>query len=221
MEQLQTTQRTQLNRAKQRACFDKAVLLNIIDEALVGHVAFVQKGEAVVIPTLVWQAHNHLYIHGSNGSRMLKHASDGQTVSIAMTLLDGIVLARSAFHHSANFRSAVVFGKPEVISDREEKKVLLDTFIDRLQPGRSVQIRTSSQQELDATTILAIPLEEASIKIRQGGPIDDEEDLSIPVWAGEIPFIRALQEPLPCKQLNTTIHTPDISASSLQLGTSK
>lgn len=179
--------RTRVRRLPARGNYDRAVIDAILDEALTCHVGLVKDGAPVVIPTIHWRAGDELFIHGSAASRMLEHAGAGAELCVTVTLLDGIVLARSAFHHSLNYRSVVVFGHARLVTDREQKLAALTQLVNRFSPGRAERVRAPNAQELKATSVLALPLSEASAKVRTGGPIDDEEDLSLPVWAGVIP----------------------------------
>ena len=199
MKPLETTPKTQIKRAPKRAIDDREKLYKIIDSTLICHVAFRWQAETFVIPTLGWRMQDRFYIHGSNGSRMLKALSDGQTAAVSLAQLDGLVLARSAFHHSANYRSAVLFGPFQPV-EGEEKTASLDHFINHLSPGRAQECRPANQNEMRATTVLAMDIEEASAKCRTGGPNDDIADLSWPVWAGEIPYRNAQEDAIPCPQ---------------------
>jgi len=181
------TVRTRVRRVAHRGHYDRTTLHAILDEAYVCHVAFADELGVHCIPTACWREGDHLYIHGSNGSRMLKLAGSGAQVCVTVTHIDGLVLARSAFNHSMNYRSAVIYGAFEVVPDAQ-KPVVLDTFMDVLAPGRSQQVRPGNAKELAATTVLRIPLDEAACKIRTGGPKDDAEDLDLPVWAGVLPM---------------------------------
>ncbi|WP_426395642.1 pyridoxamine 5'-phosphate oxidase family protein [Ralstonia sp. R-29] len=182
-----STDRTRVRRVAHRAHYDRTTLHAILDEAYVCHIAFADEHGVHCIPTACWREGNHLYIHGSNGSRMLKLAASGAQVCVTVTHLDGLVLARSAFNHSMNYRSAVIYGAFEVVPD-EQKPAVLDAFMEVLAPGRSRQARPGNAKELAATTVLRIPLDEAACKVRVGGPKDDAEDLDLPVWAGVLPM---------------------------------
>lgn len=182
-----STDRTRVRRVAHRAHYDRTTLHAILDEAYVCHIAFADEHGVHCIPTACWREGNHLYIHGSNGSRMLKLAASGARVCVTVTHLDGLVLARSAFNHSMNYRSAVIYGAFEVVPD-EQKPAVLDAFMEVLAPGRSRQARPGNAKELAATTVLRIPLDEAACKVRVGGPKDDAEDLDLPVWAGVLPM---------------------------------
>ncbi|SMF98753.1 Pyridoxamine 5'-phosphate oxidase [Burkholderia singularis] len=187
--------RTRVRREAHRAHYDRASLDAILDDAYVCHVAFADASGIHCIPTACWRERDHLYIHGSNGSRMLKLAATGAQVCVTVTHLDGIVLARSAFNHSMNYRSAVIYGAFEVVPDAR-KAAALDVFVERIAPGRSRDARPGDANELAATTILRIALDEAVAKIRTGGPNDDEADLNRPVWAGVLPLKVARFAPL-------------------------
>ena len=187
MAKLGETERTRIRRAPTRAVKETAALYDIIDEDYMCHVGFVVVGSPVVIPTLGWRVDDEVYFHGSRGSRMLKAFKDGGGACLTFSLLDGLVMARSAFHHSANYRSAVIFGKPELVEDSQTKLDALEVFMDNIAPGRWDKLRETNSQELEATDVLKLPLDEASVKIRTGDPIDDEEDMNHPVWAGVIP----------------------------------
>ncbi|OJA47304.1 pyridoxamine 5'-phosphate oxidase family protein [Burkholderia ubonensis] len=187
--------RTRIRRIAKLGRYDRATLHAIVDAAYVCHVAFADEHGVHCIPTACWRDGDHLYIHGSNGSRMLKLATDGAQVCVTITHLDGLVLARSAFEHSMNYRSAVIYGAFDAV-EGEAKAAALDTFLERLAPGRSREVRPGNANELAATTVLRIPLEEAACKVRSGGPEDGEDDLSLPVWAGVLPLALQPQAPV-------------------------
>lgn len=181
------TDRTRVNRVARRGQYDAATLHAILDAAYVCHMAFADEHGVHCIPTACWREGDHLYVHGSNGSRMLKLAASGAQVCVTVTHIDGLVLARSAFNHSMNYRSVVIYGAFEVVPDAQ-KPATLDAFMETLAPGRSKEARPGNAKELAATTVLRIPLDEAACKIRTGGPKDDVEDLVLPVWAGVLPM---------------------------------
>ncbi|KVN91690.1 hypothetical protein WJ70_15715 [Burkholderia ubonensis] len=187
--------RTRIRRIAKLGRYDRATLHAIVDAAYVCHVAFADEHGVHCIPTACWRDGDHLYIHGSNGSRMLKLATDGAQVCVTITHLDGLVLARSAFEHSMNYRSAVIYGAFDAV-EGEAKAAALDTFLERLARGRSLEVRPGDANELAATTVLRIPLEEAACKVRSGGPEDGEDDLSLPVWAGVLPLALQPQAPV-------------------------
>ena len=182
------TARTQVKRLPKRAAYDRDTVFKILDEAFVCHVGFVREGQPFVIPTNFGRSGETIYLHGSAASRMLRTLSEGVPVCVTVTLADGLVLARSAFHHSVNYRSVVVLGTARLVEDPSEKMEALRLFTEHIMKGRWEEIRWPTEQELKATTVLALPLEEVSAKVRTGGPIDDEEDYSLPVWAGVLPL---------------------------------
>ena len=179
--------RTRVRRLPERAHYDAATVAAIVDAAMVCTVAFQIDGEVHAIPTIHWREGEHLYIHGAKASRMLKALTEG-TACVTIALADGLVLARSAMHHSMNYRSVVVYGRFEPVTERAHKLASLRTFIDGLYPGRWDTLRQISDKELAATTLLRIPLDEASAKVRDWGVKDDAQDLDWPVWAGVIPL---------------------------------
>jgi uncharacterized protein len=179
--------RTRVRRIAQRADYDPATLHAILDAAYVCHVAFADAHGVHCIPTACWREGDHLYIHGSNGSRMLKLAAEGAQVCVTVTHIDGLVLARSAFNHSMNYRSAMIYGAFEVVAD-DHKRAALDAFMEHIAPGRVHEAREGNRNELAATTVLRLPLDEAVAKVRAHGVTDDEEDLDRAVWAGVLPM---------------------------------
>jgi nitroimidazol reductase NimA-like FMN-containing flavoprotein (pyridoxamine 5'-phosphate oxidase superfamily) len=181
------TPRTQVRRIAERGCYDRSVIDGIIDQAWHCHVAFSAAGSVHCIPTACWREQGHLYIHGSNGSRLLKALGDGAQACVCITHLDGLVLARSAFDHSMNYRSVVIYGQFERVAD-DAKLLSLLQFMRRIDGAREHEARAPSQNELAATTVLRISTSEAAAKIRAGGPKDDEADLALPVWAGVLPL---------------------------------
>jgi nitroimidazol reductase NimA-like FMN-containing flavoprotein (pyridoxamine 5'-phosphate oxidase superfamily) len=179
------TQRTKLRRKPSRGSHERATIEAIFDQALVSHLGFLDAGSPVVIPTLHARVGSHIYLHGSAASRALRE-SNGAEVCLTATLVDGLVLARAVMHHSANYRSAMLFGAAEWIEDKAEKLTALETLVEKLVPGRWGDARVPTEKELRATGLLRIPLEEASAKLRSGPPTDDEADLELPVWAGVV-----------------------------------
>jgi len=194
---LEPTPHTTLRRLPQRGQFDFATVAAILDEALLAHVGFVADGQPFVIPTLYARVGRTLYVHGSAASRMLRTLAAGVPVCVTVSLLDGLVLARSAFHHSANYRSVVVLGTVCTVDDLDERLLALRAISEHVLPGRWDEVREPSDKELKATSVLALPIEEASAKVRGGPPIDDDEDLSWPVWAGVVPLTLAHGTPEP------------------------
>jgi uncharacterized protein len=187
-ESLAVTERTRVRRLPQRATHDRAVIHAILDAGLVCHVGIVEDGRPVVIPTGYVRVDDTLVLHGSSRSRTLMAAAAGTDLCCTVTLLDGLVLARSAFHHSLNYRSVVAFGRAHIVEDDDARLAALRAFTERLYPGRWDAVRAPSAQELKATLVVALPLTEAVAKVREGGPIDDEDDYALPVWAGVVPL---------------------------------
>jgi nitroimidazol reductase NimA-like FMN-containing flavoprotein (pyridoxamine 5'-phosphate oxidase superfamily) len=181
------TARTQVRRVAERGCYDRNVIDQIIDQAWHCHVAFSAAGSVHCIPTACWRELDHLYIHGSNGSRLLKALGDGAQACVCITHLDGLVLARSAFHHSMNYRSVVIYGQFERVPE-DAKPLALQQFMRRIDVDRELEARAPDPTELAATTILRISTAEAAAKTRSGGPKDDEADLKLPVWGGVLPM---------------------------------
>ena len=195
------TARTQVHRLPKRGVYDKAEVYGILDEAFVCHVGFVVDGQPYVIPTGFGRDGDQIYLHGSSASRMLRTLDGGVDVCVTVTLVDGLVLARSVFHHSMNYRSVVVLGRARLLTGREEKMHGLACVTNHIVPGRWEEARLPTDQELKATSVLVLPLDEVSAKVRTGGPIDDEEDYELPVWAGVVPFVRTVGDPLPDERL--------------------
>jgi uncharacterized protein len=179
--------RTRVQRMRKRGHYDRETIDAILDAGLICHVGFVHAGTPIVIPTLYWREGDHLYLHGSAASQMLDTARRAP-VCVTVTLMDGIVLTRSAFHHSVNYRSVVLLGEPEEVADPREKELRLRSFMESLMPGRWDRLRPVKPKELKATRLLRMPIEEASAKIRSGPPADDKADLTWPAWGGIIPL---------------------------------
>jgi nitroimidazol reductase NimA-like FMN-containing flavoprotein (pyridoxamine 5'-phosphate oxidase superfamily) len=202
------SERTRVKRHPERGAYDRATIDGILDEALFCHVGYVADGHPRVIPTIHARVGDTLYVHGSNASRTLRTIKGGEEVCIVTTLLDGLVLARSAFMHSMNYRSVVVYGRTREVSDREEKWMAQKALVDHVCAGRSDQVRMPTDDELRQTTILAVPLEEASAKLRTGPPKDDEADYDLPVWAGVLPMSSVPQTPLDDPRLGRGLDPP-------------
>ncbi|MCQ9081809.1 pyridoxamine 5'-phosphate oxidase family protein [Vibrio harveyi] len=206
---LSSTNRTEIKKGAHKAVTDVDKLHAIIDESLIAHIAITNDTGPVVIPMLAWRVDNYVYIHGANNSRLLRSLKQGVQTCLTFTLFDGWVLARSAFHHSAHYRSAVVFGQFEVVEDNNEKDRLLNHFIEQIAPGRTEEVRLSNEKELKATMLLRISLVEASVKVGNFGVNDDAEDMDLPVWAGVLPY-RTVVGPLQaCDDLYEGIVEPD------------
>ena len=188
MEPLSTTPRTTLKRLPERGSRDRKLAYEILDEGLLAHVAFATEEGPFVIPMAYARDGNDILLHGSSVSRLLTRLASGLELCLCVTLLDGMVLARSVFHHSMNFRSVVVFGKAQLITEPKEKLQALIQLVEHLVPGRNAEARQPNRKELNATSVLSVPLTEASIKVRSGPPKDAKSDLDLPVWAGILPF---------------------------------
>ncbi|EGQ7840940.1 pyridoxamine 5'-phosphate oxidase family protein [Vibrio alginolyticus] len=206
---LSNTNRTEIKKGAHKAVSDVSKLHAIIDDSLIAHIAITNESGPVVIPMLAWRVDDYVYIHGANNSRLLRSLKQGVQTCLTFTLFDGWVLARSAFHHSAHYRSAVVFGQFEVVEDNQEKDRLLNHFIEQIAPGRTEQVRLSNEKELKATMLLRIPLTEASVKISNFGVNDDAEDMDIPVWAGVLPYQTVVGPLQACDDLYEGIAEPD------------
>jgi nitroimidazol reductase NimA-like FMN-containing flavoprotein (pyridoxamine 5'-phosphate oxidase superfamily) len=200
MSQFTPTDRTQVKRLPKRGNYDRETVYSILDTAFVCHVGFSVGSQPFVIPTNYGRSGDTLYLHGSAASRMLNTLSGGVPVCVTVTHVDGLVLARSAFHHSVNYRSVVILGKAQLVEDPAEKMEALRIFTEHVMKGRWNDVRIPTEQELKATTVLSLPLEEVSAKVRTGGPIDDEPDYALPVWAGVLPLETVAKTPLPDAQ---------------------
>ncbi|HKX26375.1 MAG TPA: pyridoxamine 5'-phosphate oxidase family protein [Blastocatellia bacterium] len=209
MDKFAITPRTALKRLPQRGAYDKEAVYSILDEGLVCHVGFVVEDQPRVIPTSYGRIDDTLYIHGSAASVMLRSLAGGIPVCLTVTLIDGLVLARSAFHHSINYRSVVIFGTATMVNEAPEKETALRAIVEHIIPGRWAEVREPTAQELKATTVLALPLLELSAKVRTGPPADDGDDLAIPVWAGELPLRLMTMTPVGDSQLSPEIKLPD------------
>jgi nitroimidazol reductase NimA-like FMN-containing flavoprotein (pyridoxamine 5'-phosphate oxidase superfamily) len=203
------TERTKVRRLAKRGVYDRETINAIIDEALICHVGFVVEGKPVVIPTIHWRDGERLYIHGSVASRMLRSLERGVEACVTITLLDGIVMARSAFHHSMNYRSVVIYGTAQEVSDREEKLRALEVLVEHVCAGRTRDARRPNDTELRQTIVLSLPIDEASAKVRTGGASDEDEDYALPVWAGVIPLRLTPQAPISDERLAEGIEIPD------------
>jgi len=205
---IQASERTRVRRLPARGCYDQATIDAILDEALVCHVGFAVDGQPYVIPMNYARVGRQLYIHGSAASRLLRTLATGVPVCVTVTLLDGLVLARSAFHHSMNYRSVVILGTAVEVRDPDERLAALEAIVEHILAGRWRQVRSPSERELRATSVLRLPLDEVSAKIRSGAPLDDADDLGQPCWAGVIPLRLAAATPLPDAQLPAGVEPP-------------
>ena len=202
------TERTTIKRLPKRGVYDRELVYRILDEGFICHVSFVVDGQPFVIPTGYARIDDQLMIHGSQASRMLRTLSSGIDVCVAVTLVDGLVLARSAFHHSVNYRSVVIFGRAAMVEAREAKLAALFAFSEQVIPGRWNDVREPTEQELKATTVLSLPLVEVSAKVRTGPPLDDEEDYALDIWAGVLPLKIVAGDPINDPRLPESIDPP-------------
>ena len=208
MNTIAPTQRTTLIRRPDRGAYDRSIVNAILDEALICHVGFTIDGQPYVLPTTHARVDDRLYIHGSVGGRMLRTLRRGAAVCVTVTLLDGLVLARSAFHHSMNYRSVVILGGATEVEDEAEKRCAFSALVDHVLTGRSAQTREASVQELKATSVLRVPIEEASAKVRTGPPLDDDDDYALPYWAGVLPLRLEAQPPIADPRLPPGVAVP-------------
>jgi len=208
MTQFTPTERTQVKRLPNRGAYDSETVFKILDEAFLCHVGFIVEGQPFVIPTGYARVEETLYIHGSAASRMLRTLSGGVQVCVTVTLLDGLVLARSAFHHSMNYRSVVILGHATLVDRPEEKLAALKAFTEHVVRGRWDDVRQPTEDEMKATTVLALSLVEVSAKIRTGPPKDDEEDYSLPIWAGVVPLKLVPDAPMADPRLEHDLAPP-------------
>jgi nitroimidazol reductase NimA-like FMN-containing flavoprotein (pyridoxamine 5'-phosphate oxidase superfamily) len=208
MDSFTPTTRSALKRLPKRGVYERESVYSILDEGFICHVGFVVEGQPFVIPTGYARDGDTLYLHGSQASRMLRALRDGVPVCVTVTLVDGMVMARSAFHHSMNYRSVVVFGRAVVVEEGAEKFEALRALTEHLAPGRWAEVRQPTREEMRATMVLALPLAEASAKVRTGPPVDDEEDYALGVWAGVVPLRLAAGEPVADPRLPEGIEPP-------------
>jgi nitroimidazol reductase NimA-like FMN-containing flavoprotein (pyridoxamine 5'-phosphate oxidase superfamily) len=209
---MSTTERSRVRRLPDRASYDRATIHAILDAAPVGHVGFVADGRPIVIPMLFGRDGDDIYLHGSVASRLQRSMARSLDVCLTVTLVDGLVLARSAFHHSMNYRSAVLFGRAEAVPEAEKERAL-HAISEHLIAGRWNEVRRPTPLELRQTAVAKLVVEEASAKARRGGPVDDEEDLALAVWAGVLPCAPMWGEPVPDEQLPTgTRPSPSVTA---------
>jgi hypothetical protein len=202
------SERSRVKRSHLRGAYDRETVYGILDAGLLCHVGYVIDGQPYVTPTCYWREGDKLYWHGSSASRMLRTLDTGVPVCLTVSMLDGLVLARSGFHSSINYRSVMAYGTAKAITDAEEKLAALVAFSERLTPGRWDELREANEQELKATTVVAMTIDEASAKIRTGGPNDDEEDYALDIWAGVVPVTTTIGEAIPDEKLRPGIPMP-------------
>jgi uncharacterized protein len=194
---LPSTARGTLRRKRERGSHERALINAVLDEGLVCHVGFAAGHGPIVLPMTYVRIDDHLYLHGAGGNDMLRHLADGADLCVTVTLLDGLVFARSAFHHSMNYRCVVLFAMATPVTDTAELLAASAALLDHLAPGRSADARSPTEAELRATLMVRIPISEGSAKVRTGGPIADPDDMQLPVWAGEVPLAMVAQSPVP------------------------
>jgi uncharacterized protein len=207
--------RTRVRRLPQRAEYDSEIIAEILDQGLVAHVGFVVDGLPYVIPTTYVRIGGELYVHGSVKSRILSGARPSIPLCVSVTLVDGLVLARSAFHHTMNYRAVIVFGEARRVENPDEKRAVLTRLVDRFVDGRSSAVRAPSEKELKVTGVLSLPLKEASAKVRSGPPLDDPEDLNVPCWAGVLPLKVSIGDPVPASGVPGGATAPEVRAALL------
>lgn len=218
------TARTRLRRRPQRGHYDRKTVHGILDAAFICHVGYLIEGKPVVTPTAYWREGDAVYWHGSAASGMLRALEKGADVCVTVTILDGLVLARSAFHHSLNYRSVMMFGRAHKVEDQDEKRARMEAFMERLYPGRTEELerlRPLRKQELKAITVLGLQLDEVSAKIRSGPPVDDEDDYALPVWAGVLPVNGVIGTPVDDGRLAKGARLPRHLADLAHLGLPK
>lgn len=203
------SERVRLRRKRERGSYDRETLDAILDEGLIAHLGIVEDGQPLVIPTLHARVGDVIYLHGSAASRTLRMTASGAPVCLTVSLIDGLVLARAAMHHSANYRSAVVIGKGRLVEDPDELMAGFEAVVERIVPGRWSDVRPPTAKEIRATALVALGIEESSAKIRTGPPLDDEEDYALPAWAGVIPLSLHAGEPQPDRRLAPGTAVPD------------
>ena len=201
-----------VKRVHERGCYDHETVHRLLDAAMLAHVAYVIDGRPFCTPTLFWREENRLYWHGSSASRMLRNLAKGEPACVTVTHLDSLVLARSPFHHSADYRSVMAFGAARLVDDPDEKVRALTMMVDRFFPGRTATLRPSTAQEVKATTVIAMDIERASAKIRASGIVDDEEDYELPIYAERVPVQTVLGVPEPCPRLMSGVSRPETLA---------
>ena len=203
------SERVRVRRKRERGCYDRGVIDAILDEALIAHLGIVDEtGQPFVTPTLHARCGDVVYCHGSSASRTLRALGAGAPACLTVSLLDGLVLARAAMHHSANYRSAMLIGQATIVEDPAEKHGALRAIVEHIVPGRWDDVRAPTENELKATSVLALPIDEASAKVRSGGPLDDEQDYALPAWAGVIPLTSTARSPEPDPRLRAGITPP-------------
>ncbi len=218
MNQNKPSARSKVVRSPNRAHYDKESLHDVLDAGFLCHVSYLFEGSPVIIPTAYARKGNIIYIHGAAKNRMMNSILLQNKACVAVTYLDGMVLARSAFHHSFNYRSAVVFGTPLRVEDEQEKNKALKLITENILPGRWQEVRPPSVKEMTATLVIAIEIEEASVKIRSGPPIDDDDDYHLPIWAGELPLQQQFANPITDPRCDQGLALPESVLSAIENG---
>ena len=213
--------RSKVKRLPKRGFYDRTTVYAILDAGFIGHVGYTIGGQPYVTPTAYWREGDAVYWHGSSASRMLRALETGADCCLTVTHLDGLVLARSAFHHSLNYRSVMLFGKPYKVNDAADKLGKLEAFVERLYPGRWRELRPVNAKELKATTVLGMHIDEASAKLRTGGPVDDEPDYVLPIWAGVVPVHSGTAAAVSDERLPKGVKLPNSLANLRHLGLTK
>jgi len=213
MSRYSTTERNRIRRLPKRASYDQETINRILDEALICHIGIVENGQPFVIPTNFARLNDTILLHGSKASRMIKHVGAGHPVCVTVTILDGVVLARSIFHHSMNYRSAVLFGKGRLVEGDDEKLAALEAISEHIMPGRWREARLPNRREMKATGVVSIRIESASAKVRTGPPGDEQEDYGLPVWAGVLPLEQTALPPLRDELLRENVPIPSYVSS--------
>jgi len=207
-EAVKPSARNRVRRLPKRAHYDWESIRAVLDAAFLCHVGYVIDGQPYVTPTCYWRYDKQVLLHGSFASRMLKHLAQGVDVCVTISIADGFVLARSAFHHSINYRAAMLFGRAHLLTADAQKLEAMQAFVERFFPGRWETLRPVTRKELKATTVLALDIDEASVKIRTGPPVDDEDDYALPIWAGVVPLASVRGEAVPDPRLGRGIALP-------------
>lgn len=209
MPQFTGTNKNRIKRLPKRGQYDRETIYRILDEATICHVGFVQQEQPYVIPINFARVEDNIVLHGAKASRLLKHIAAGYPVCIEVTIVDGLVLARSVFNHSVNYRSVVLFGRGRAVEDEQEKLSALETITEHLIPGRWQEARLPTSKELNATAVVSIKIDEASAKVRMGPPVDDQEDYDLPIWAGVLPLQEQALAPIRDESLSEDLPLPE------------
>jgi nitroimidazol reductase NimA-like FMN-containing flavoprotein (pyridoxamine 5'-phosphate oxidase superfamily) len=212
MTEFSKTRKTRIHRLPKRGHYDRETIYKILDEALICHVGFVEEDQPYVIPINFARVGDTIVLHGARASRLLNHVEAGHPVCVEATIVDGLVLARSVFHHSVNYRSVVLFGRGRLVLDEQEKLAALEAVTEHLIPGRWKEARMPNSKELNATSVVSIRIDESSAKVRTGPPIDDEEDCELPVWAGVLPLQEMSLSPIRDELQSEAVPMPDYIA---------